>query len=327
MATPNYHLHQWERGDRPTRSDFNEDFRTIDTALHGTHQQAERGLEGVERVGYHAASLMLQRGKAGDSVRYQNGLFVEPFYNQNNISSLTGFTFDSQDKRLSLVNSGEITYNDGYGSSSLTAYPAGQAWAFGFDAEYTGQVTSLSYYATGSSSSTAVSVRLIRVSDEQQIGSIAYGPASGAYTVPLSLNIVKGVKYLFYVTNDSGQQLYSGAATSAKKMGIRYTIQPSRAESGSMLSRSLAVPEYTCARAWVRHSTGSAALSLLSGGTWHSMELEYQRTGYTVQGLSCQERTFLLNGLASSSSVQLRLDATAPSGGTTLIYEYAVMLL
>ena len=325
MATPNYHLHQWERGDRPTRSDFNEDFRTIDTALHDTHQQAERSLEGVEQVGYHAASLMLQRGKAGDSVQYQNGLFVEPFYNQNNISSLTGFTFDSQDKRLSLVNQGPTSYSLNYGTGASSTLNAGQQLNFPWDCTFTGEVISVTYYVTGSSSSSAFTIQLNNLTTQTQVGSVVNGRANGEVTVNLSASVVKGQRYSFLFTNNSGTQLLCYSADKTTLMGLSYSIQPTRASNGTMLSRAITVPTYTGVRAWVRHSSGTVTLSLLSGGVWTPMELESQRSAYTVQGASCQERIFVLNGLPSGRSAQLRLEATASVGAINLIHEYALL--
>lgn len=325
MATSNYHLHQWERGDHPTRAALNEDFRTIDTALHDTHQQAERSLEGVARVGYHAASVMLQQGKAGGSLKYQNGLFAEPFYDRNNVSSVSGFFYDYIDHRMVLSNQNPTAYTYYYGDTNQTAFTAGKVYTLNWDCQRTGILSKADYHLTGGSSSGQVKFELLD-SSFHPIGETFTGGADGYETVTLNYTVEKGKSYIFRVTNISGSTLQCWSLPGAN-FGLRYYIGYPKSSSGSMVTPSLTVPAYTGARAWVRHSSGTVTPSLLSSGTWNAMELESQRSAYTVEGIACQERMFLLEGLAPSATTQIRLEATASSGAINLIYEYAILLL
>ena len=325
MATPNYELHQWGPGDRPTRSDFNEDFRTIDTALHDTHQQAERGLEGVERVGYHAASVMLQQAYSGQSVQYQDGAFVDAFVDNSCISSLTsGFERDPDQKALKLANGAAPTINVNYGTSYTNHLNVGEYTVISWTAPLTGTLVKAELYITGNAT---LRFQTVDVEAERytEVGTVA---CNGNVVLNMSLSVTQGKRYGLQIDHISGATAVLYSSKQNGWGGARLTYGQTTASSGTMITRTfLLTRSFTGLRGWVRHSTGTTALLIRSGSDWQDCPLVSKRTGYRVQGGTCIESFFSLEGLPAQNSLQLRLDATVPTGSTNYIYEYAALLL
>ena len=77
--TPNYRLHQWLPEDKFLRTDFNEDFSTIDAALGKTERSARRAVAGLERQGSDLYNLLLQNDYEGKTTGWKRALVFDGF--------------------------------------------------------------------------------------------------------------------------------------------------------------------------------------------------------------------------------------------------------
>ena len=80
--TPNYRLHQWLPEDKFLRTDFNEDFSTIDAALGKTERSARRAVAGLERQGSDLYNLLLQNDYEGKTTGWKRALVFDGFQDE-----------------------------------------------------------------------------------------------------------------------------------------------------------------------------------------------------------------------------------------------------
>ena len=106
--TPNYRLHQWEPEDKFLRTDFNEDFSTIDAALGKTERSARASA-------YNVYNLMLQSDYEGKYTGYKKALLFDGFQDESGIASRSD-AIQWGTGRLILTGTGESDRSMGYGS-------------------------------------------------------------------------------------------------------------------------------------------------------------------------------------------------------------------
>lgn len=95
--TPNYGLHQWVPEDKFLRTDFNEDFSKIDTALAGQaltlEQTVQRAAEHRNSLGNLAYPIFLQAAKDYDTLKSLGSrqvIFLDTFDTADYVASMTG---------------------------------------------------------------------------------------------------------------------------------------------------------------------------------------------------------------------------------------------
>ena len=88
--TPNYGLHQWVPEDQFLRTDFNEDFKKIDTALGDAKQNNIALTQALSNMSYSVYYLTMKDYYESKYYGYRRALFMEDFDTQNNVASLGG---------------------------------------------------------------------------------------------------------------------------------------------------------------------------------------------------------------------------------------------
>ena len=112
--TPNYGLHQWESSDAFLRTEFNQDFSILDTAL---GQVARTGVDSA----YNLYNLMLQSQYEGKYTGYKRALLFDGFPDESAIAEKDA-ALVVRDHGLRLFRTGEAAWTAAKGSSYGAPY-------------------------------------------------------------------------------------------------------------------------------------------------------------------------------------------------------------
>lgn len=327
--TSNYGLHQWAAEDNFLRTDFNTDFSKIDAAIKGVSDaaasqawavdiKAQRALDALEPVSYNVYQLMLQNCYEGKYTGYKKALIFDGFLDQSQISSLSGLTLIPAQRCLLLDGVGQSSASYNFGTAIGSYIGPSQSTSATWTATGNGTLTAVRIYLQGSATLSVYNQAGTLLASAQATGS------GGAASFNLTVSIQAGQTYRLTLKNNnaSGSMVIQCQDTGVSALGFSLSITPLKTTSGTMTSVSFAPGSWSKALAWVRHSGGTAGLSLGA----YSMTAGTSRTVQNLEGVSCTERAFSRNS-SGSGSVQVKLSASVSSGSVCRIYDYGVVLL
>lgn len=348
--TPNYQLYQWIPEDKFLRTDFNEDFSKINTALKAAEGAAEAGdqkvlgqaqawasaaqsaastaqitadraLADLEPVSYNVYNLMLQNYYDGKVTGWKKALFFDGFRDQSGIASLNSMNWDGPNRSLLLDAVGQQQSSVAFGCDYTFMLSTNNKIGLDWTASGNGTLTKVETYIQGSGT-----LVISKGGQELVRTPIAQSQLKGIASVTVNMPIEVGVTYRFEVHSGSSTITVS-VAHSSYNMGVRLSFTPKVGTAGSMVSVAVS-PGVTAQRAvaWVRHLNGTASLSLQIGGSWISMTRTATRTTVNSDGTSCTESAFTLErGL--SGSLTTRLSFSTSAGKSVRVYDYGVILM
>ena len=325
-STPNYGLHQWEPTDKFLRTDFNQDFEKIDTALGRAAAQSSQALAALEPVSYNIYNLMLQNDYEDKYTGYKKALIFDGFSDSEGIASLEGgFVHFPEQKYILLDAVGQGTTDVNYGRTYKVGVSNQTTRSVTWSAQGRGTLTAVSIRVADSSS--GVPFRITLYENEREVsvgeGSVSGGTEDTVYTVtldrPLALEKGRTFRIEAWQSNDYGYLwIYS---THSEQLGCRLEITSQGSPTGKLTGTSQKT-DVTAARAlaWVRHSGGTVELSL--NGV--AMTAGKSRSTQDPEGHACTEQTFSLEDPVTSPVTPV---LTMKSGTEAWLYDYGIVLL
>ena len=326
--TNNYGLHQWAPTDPFQRLDFNQDFSKIDAAL-GTLA----GLEGADRanlehLSYHIYNLLLQNDYEGKSTGYKQALLFDGFQDESNIAS----------KSSEIIFSGNAAGLYGIGQNTLnlgaySSYSSGSPESAVVSATGAGRVTGftckiLNLYAVVH----APDIHATLVQNGRTVLEQSFNTGD----MPASASQVKSFSFEESFPFGPGDQFqlslqcYQSEAYLTEHGGSlagALNAQAVTGTSGTITASAAALPAFSRALGWVRHSGGAVELSL-TGSSTLAFLLEGQRqTVEPFQGAACTESAFVLEQAGAAETRAVQLSLTRGAEDRALIYDYGVVLL
>ena len=317
--TPNYRLHQWEPEDKFLRTDFNEDFSTIDAALGKTERSARASA-------YNVYNLMLQSDYEGKYTGYKKALLFDGFTDGAGIAKLDGGLVHLPSQRAVMLDTaGQGTVEVNHNRTNTTFIDNQHTRSIDWTAQGRGTLTGVSLdviTATGEPQCLLqIDLNGTRFTEETTV--LPDSAAGHWYTLPLAKTVPlqKGdrVKITAFRSSEfGGIKIYTA---NSSQLGCRLEITSLGAPSGTLT----AVTRETGgtaqeALAWVRHSGGSVALSLNGA----PMTAGAARSTQDLEGRACTEQSFRLEGpVGPLVTPVLRME----SGAAAWLYDYGVVLL
>lgn len=342
--TPNYGLHQWEAGDSFLRTDFNEDHARIDAALGRTARSAEASA-------YNLYNLMLQNYYEGKYTGYKKALIFDGFADTAGVARAEpGAWVNTEEHRVEVVRAGAADITPEFkvaaggtssnGSDNHLCYWLGSNGYYTVDTGFTpsgfGRLTAVTLRMAWSTYNEQVQVSasvmdgdtVLAVSDTVSVSASTLDDytltfpggveVDAHHTYTLRLTNVNQVAYARVVRPKTGDEPVAAIYTFTPTDYSTGAVVSAPAELGSSASRALA---------WVRHSGGTAAVSLTAGDAVHPMTETGSAPTVDLEGKSCTERAFLLDlpaELAKGGAVRLELTA---GGEDCFLYDYGVIFL
>ena len=280
--TTNYRLHQWEPEDHFLRTDFNEDFAKLDTAIKGVSTaaasqaaaadaKAQRALNALEPLGYNLYHLMVQNYYDGKVTGNKKALLFDGFLDESLVSGKTA-ALEISHRRLTLWGTaagtlGHADLNAYNNSTYVSMNPTTPGWAV--DREMS--VNKFTFMLSCDGSCTGP-VDIILNNGMVQTATYTGSSWSGFQRVSVTFTPVK-VK-----AGDTLRATFhkaSGASPGVRLDGNLqvagyFSFQSSYANSGTLTVKpqTLAAAPAS-ARAWVRHSRGTVSLTLNGSAPLH----------------------------------------------------------
>lgn len=316
--TPNYGLHQWVPEDTFLRTDFNEDFQKIDTALGGTE------VSGRE-MGYHVLNLLMGADEETGFTQWAKAPFIfDSFRNLSKVQTLgSGLALDSEQTALVLNSAGQSTVDVNLGNTYGFSLNSAQSRSYEITTTGAGRLDSVELYYGGT-------LRFeIKRSGSTMVNTTAQGSCSGSLkgsskAVSAGFTFGAGETLEVTVTNTGSSSIYLYYKEKGKPtLGLRFNITPTVITSANVTSATYQT-ERTArgALGWVRGNQATFSLSLAQ----RSMTLTGTRTTTTSQGVTCVESAFRLDEpLSGSLSAAISLQTT--QGNKAELYEYGILLL
>ena len=319
--TPNYGLHQWVPEDNFQRTDFNEDFLTIDTHV-GALERA------VVNNAYNAYNLALQNYYDGKTTAWKKTLIFDGFVNAAQVAGWDlGLELDTAEGFLRVAALGESDGGRGV-TGTLTHVETNVKATPPWTASGSGHLTGLTLYFTGT-----LKVELLEDGVAAPLVSGTFtGTGPGATFCPLEADVGAGRSYHFSITNPDGNPVtfYYGNDPGGSTTWLPYTrhVTPTPVTEASLTSiqTQLGVTGHSRALAWVRYQGGSVAVELNDGTGWQGMTADSIRSTVNAGGAACQEASFSLEGL-TGSALQVRLTLTGSAQNVCTVYDYGVTVL
>ena len=331
--TTNYRLHQWEPEDHFLRTDFNEDFAKLDTAIKGVSTaaasqaaaadaKAQRALNALEPLGYNLYHLMVQNYYDGKVTGNKKALLFDGFLDESLVSGKTA-ALEISHRRLTLWGTaagtlGHADLNAYNNSTYVSMNPTTPSWTV--DREMS--VNKFTFMLSCDGSCTGP-VDIILNNGMVQTATYTGSSWSGFQRVSVTFTPVK-VK-----AGDTLRATFhkaSGASPGVRLDGNLqvagyFSFQSSYANSGTLTVKpqTLAAAPAS-ARAWVRHSGGSVTLTL--NGT--AMTAAGTRSTVNADGTACTESAFRLDK-ALTARVSPVLTVNGGGAPATYVYDYGIM--
>ena len=324
--TPNYRLHQWEPEDKFLRTDFNEDFSTIDAALGKTERSARASA-------YNVYNLMLQSDYEGKYTGYKKALLFDGFLDENGIAEKSPALVVAGGA-VSLSRTGQSDLSLGYqtrrgeggnGVSTTAASVTGNGRLTGFRLRlYNG----LSFETDVELGFRVMVNEVLQCSGQQKSARI------GVYqTAPSELTFSPGVPVRagdrVRIELDIHTAWEYELDSEGKGVGGTLRFTPVSGSTGTLLTRAQTIPACQALRAWVRHKGGAVSLQLV-GGDGSALPMTPAGERQTVEplnGTACTERAFALEQERPEGPASFRLDLSAGQSDRLELYDYGVVLL
>ncbi|WP_297716448.1 hypothetical protein [Intestinimonas sp.] len=337
--TANYGLCQWEPGDKFLREEFNQDNGKIDGAIKAAEDRAasaaekaqaaaDRALSGLEDQGYNLYNLLLQQYYGGKKVDFKKALIFDGFLDGSMTASMSNGVVRSQNK-LTLDRTGQGDIPLGYSGQS-TSYVGGGSTAT-CTAGGSGRITGFrlkTIHEQGLTVTSSATWKLYKNGKQavQGTAQLRFGAAAEEQTISISsVSVSKGDT--FYLHIQTGADIYELYTTSNGLLGGTFLITSTGTTGGTVTTPSLALPERTGLRAWVRHSGGTVALSVQGGTGWLALTQAGSRTTMEPGGASCTETEFLLEeGTPQGEHLSFQLTMDVGNAAAMYVYDYGILL-
>ncbi len=324
--TPNYQLHQWEPTDNFLRTDFNQDFEKIDTALGEAESQAGQAVAALEPMSFNLYNLMLQNDYDGKYTGYKKALIFDGFADSEGIASLEGgFVHFPEQKQIMLDAVGQGTADVNYGRTYKVGVSNQTTRNVTWTAQGRGTLTAVSIRVADAFS--GVPFRITLYENESEVsageGSVSSGTENTVYTVTLDrpLTLEKGRTFRIEAWQSDEYGYLWVYSSHSEQLGCRLEITslgvPTGKLTGTAQESSVTA---TRALAWVRHSGGTVGLSL-NGAAMTAREV---RNTQDLEGHICTEQAFSLDGPITSPITPV---LTMESSVEAWLYDYGIVLL
>lgn len=326
--TANYGLCQWEPGDKFLREEFNQDNEKIDTALEATAKKADQALGGLEDQGYNIYNLILRDYYEGKYTGYKRALIFDGFLDGSMTASISSGVVRSQNK-LTLDRTGQGDIPLGYSGQS-TSYVGGGSTAT-CTAGGSGRITGFrlkTIHEQGLTATGSATWKLYKNGEQAAQGTaqLRFGAAAEEQTISIgSVSVSKGDT--FYLHIQTGAGIYELYTTSGGLLGGTFLITSTGTTGGTVTTPSLALPERTTLRAWVRHSGGTVGLSVQGSAGLVPMVQTGTRTTTEPEGTSCTEVELLLNeSVPQDEHLVFQLTMDVGNASVMYVYDYGILL-
>ena len=327
--TSNYSLCQWQGEDKFLREEFNQDNEKIDSALGQAEAKADRALSGLEAADYNIYNLLLQNEYEGKYTGYKKALLYDGFLDGSMTASMSSGVVRSQNK-LTLDRTGQGDIPLGYSGQS-TSYVGGGSTAT-CTAGGSGRITGFrlkTIHEQGLTATGSATWKLYKNGEQAAQGTsqLRFGATAEEQVISISsVAVSKGDTFYFYIQTSAGvHELYT---TSNGLLGGTFLITSTGTTGGTVTTPSLALPERTTLRAWVRYSGGTVGLSVQGAAGLVPMVQTGTRTTTEPEGTSCTEVELLLNESVPQDK-HLVFQLTMDVGNTSVmyVYDYGILLL
>ena len=309
--TPNYRLHQWEPEDKFLRTDFNEDFAALDTALGRTARQ------GADTA-YNLYDLFLRAGleeRAGGS---QRAVLYDGFSDGEGMAGRDAPLL-LRDGALRLFRTGESGWTAAPGGSYQTPYHSALG-TLPHTAQGAGRFTGCRFPIKNTSTAEKV-LRCFRNQEvlwEQKL-TIPAHTGSWEVTFDTPVDLLPGDSCYLYM-DKGGSSSLSFALSDRNNLAVTALVTPLGAEEGSASAPPVTPPEgCRTATLYVRYDGGGVAPQLNGRDMVHRARRATREPG----GAPCTEDmwTAELDGSGAQT-----LSWTLQSGETACaLYDYGLI--
>ena len=319
--TENYGLCQWEATDSFVRTEFNQDNARIDAALGRVEDLAAS-------AGRNVAELLLQQYYEEKETGWKQALVFDGFQDQQLIASMTaGVLRGSQGVSLSAAGQGNVELGCTATNNSLANRPQTKTCT----ATGGGRITGFRFYTAlvgVPAGNFTVSWTLFVNGVQARQGSASLymplGKTEQTLTIPAT-PLAKGDAFSLQLYATTGGCFSYTGDGGGGQCGT-FLITPVSAESGSLTTPALALPDRGLIRAWARYRGGSVGLSVASGGSVWPLALTGTRSTVNAQGEACSEAAFRGAGsFPESGNLAFRLDLD-PGADAVAVFDYGILL-
>ena len=327
--TSNYSLCQWQGEDKFLREEFNQDNEKIDSALGQAEAKADRALSGLEAADYNIYNLLLQNEYEGKYTGYKKALLYDGFLDGSMTASMSSGVVRSQNK-LTLDRTGQGDIPLGYSGQS-TSYVGGGSTAT-CTAGGSGRITGFrlkTIHEQGLTATGSATWKLYKNGEQAAQGTsqLRFGATAEEQVISISsVAVSKGDTFYFYIQTSAGvHELYT---TSNGLLGGTFLITSTGTTGGTVTTPSLALPERTTLRAWVRYSGGTVGLSVQGAAGMVPMVQTGTRTTTEPEGASCTEAEFLLEqSVPQDEHLVFQLTMDVGNASVMYVYDYGILLI
>ena len=340
--TENYGLCQWEPGDNFVRTEFNQDNQKIDAALAAAEEtaavataQAAAELEARCRsrtalLGRDLYDLLLQAHYEGKTTGWKRALFFDGFQDKTQVASASDSLF-FMDRVVGLCSTVQGDINMGYATQAQeqsTSRVTGTYTSQGY-AVLTGLTVKT---RTDSGDSIRSGTYRVYVNDEEvRSGSMELNfdddPLENTITF-FAVPLRPGDQFYMRTHVGSPTYLFYGPTSGTGDLGGKFHLTPTAGETGTITTRSLALPDRSALRGWVRFSGGSVSLSAAgAGGSPAAFTSLGDRTTVNAAGVSCTEREFVLETLPATGNLTFSLGLDLAEDTQMVVYDYGILLM
>ena len=327
--TSNYSLCQWQGEDKFQREEFNQDNEKIDSALGQAEAKADRALSGLEAADYNIYNLLLQNEYEGKYTGYKKALLYDGFLDGSMTASMSSGVVRSQNK-LTLDRTGQGDIPLGYSGQS-TSYVGGGSTAT-CTAGGSGRITGFrlkTIHEQGLTATGSATWKLYKNGEQAAQGTsqLRFGATAEEQVISISsVAVSKGDTFYFYIQTSAGvHELYT---TSNGLLGGTFLITSTGTTGGTVTTPSLALPERTTLRAWVRYSGGTVGLSVQGAAGLVPMVQTGTRTTTEPEGASCTEAEFLLEqSVPQDEYLSFQLIMDVGNASVMYVYDYGILLI
>jgi hypothetical protein len=330
--TSNIGLHQWEPSDHFLRTDFNQDFAKIDGAF-GQCGTVQGWLEDTAaRIGHEALQCRLSADLEGKICPPGRGLIFNSLRSLEHVT-LGGGCWEYKDGGVVLdIGSGLVDFESNFGSGIAntlkitTENASASCW---FTAAGSGTLNTLQLYLRGTTNGPTAIVRILDGTKILWEGRKENIPNSiQMYSFTPGLQVKKGVRYTIFVTR-SIDSIYVYRQESGTQFGFRGLCTPAAGASGTITTDAQSFPAFRGARAWVRHTAGTAECAIQrNGGGFVSMQSLGTRASVDIRGNVCMETEFSMPAAAEPSGGEIQLRVGIRNSGTdAVVGDFGVALL
>ena len=317
--TPNYRLHQWEPEDKFLRTDFNEDFSTIDAALGKTERSARASA-------YNVYNLMLQSDYEGKFTGYKKALLFDGFTDGEGIASATPGVYHNEQKYCWEM-SAETACGQETGNMSYITVPAKGSEDHQITFPFGGVLTSISLRQSGGEGRlTLLDGKSVLVNE--CVPGVSQYPEHTTYYMQVTVRPGHAYTLRFHNHGAGGTRIYT---TDDRLWGWKGVFAPQMEPRATLVSRSWPLTVDTGSKIimWSRWSGKglSCGLSLDEGERIALVPVRDQESVDIQTGQAVIEREFQLPVLETPCTrLTLSFTLEREEGAGAALYDYGLIM-